>query len=289
MNKASFDKIDIIGDIHGHYAELCKLLEKLGYLFEGNKLIHPENRKLGFVGDFINRGPQSVEVLNLVKSLHEEGTAVAVLGNHEFRLIQDAVAGRKVPSEYEPFLPWLRTLPLFIEMETTRMVHAVWHFSSINLLEGKKVSDDAFIQETMEKKSPYRKAVSRILSGIKINIPRNLKLIDRFGVERSKGRLKWWMDLKGKPYAECFMSPMKPDIFDLGPSEDELAELEPYGKSEKPVFIGHYCLPPYVPKLSGQVVCLDGCVTCDRILWGYRHQGTQRLDASQLVQAMCEE
>ena len=169
------------------------------------------------------------------------------------------------------------------------MVHAVWHFSSINLLEGKKVSDDAFIQETMEKKSPYRKAVSRILSGIKINIPRNLKLIDRFEVERSKGRLKWWMDLKGKPYAECFMSPMKPDIFDLGPSEDELAELEPYGKSEKPVFIGHYCLPQYVPKLSGQVVCLDGCVTCDRILWGYRHQGTQRLDASQLVQAMCEE
>ena len=33
------------------------------------------------------------------------------------------------------------------------MVHAVWHFSSINLLEGKKVSDDAFIQETMEKES----------------------------------------------------------------------------------------------------------------------------------------
>ena len=39
MNKASFDKIDIIGDIHGHYEELCKLLEKLGYLFEGNKYI----------------------------------------------------------------------------------------------------------------------------------------------------------------------------------------------------------------------------------------------------------
>ena len=132
------EKIDIIGDIHGHYAELRKLLDNLGYSFKENSLFHQENRKLGFVGDFINRGPQSVEVLDLVKSLHEEGTAVAVLGNHEFRLIQDAVAGRKVPSEYEPFLPWLRTLPLFIEMETTRMVHAVWHFSSINLLEGKK-------------------------------------------------------------------------------------------------------------------------------------------------------
>ena len=141
----------------------------------------------------------------------------------------------------------------------------------------------------MEKKSPYRKAVSRILSGIKINIPRNLKLIDRFEVERSKGRLKWWMDLKGKPYAECFMSPMKPDIFDLGPSEDELAELEPYGKSEKPVFIGHYCLPPYVPKLSGQVVCLDGCVTCDKRLWGYRYEGEHIPETSNLIQVKLEE
>ena len=289
MSQPLQENIDIIGDIHGHHEELCKLLETLGYLFEGNKLFHPENRRIGFVGDFINRGPQSHEVLKLVKSLHEEGMAVAVLGNHEFRLIQNAVAGKKVPAEYESYIPWLRTLPLFIELETIRIVHAVWHFSSINLLEGKKVSDDAFIEETIQKKSPYRKAVSRILSGIKINIPRNLKLIDRFGVERSKGRLKWWMDLRGKPYAECFLSPMKPDILNQGPDIHELAELEPYGESEKPVFTGHYCLPPSVPKISGMVVCLDGCVTCDKKLWGYRYEGTQQISASKLVEAICEE
>ena len=288
MNQVIQEKIDIIGDIHGHYAELCKLLEKLGYQFQENRLFHPENRILGFVGDFINRGPQSVEVLSLVKSLHEEGKAVAVLGNHEFRLIQDSVAGKKIPSEYEPFISWLRTLPLFFEMETIRIVHAVWHFSSIDLLRGKEISDDEFIRKTMEKKSPYKKAVNRILSGIKINIPDDLKLIDRFGVERTKGRLKWWMDLRKKPYANCFLSPMKPDIFNCGPSLDDLSEIEPYGDTEKPVFTGHYCLPPYVPKISGKVACLDGCVTCDKILWGYRHHGTQQMDASQLVQADCK-
>ena len=69
MNQVSLEKIDVIGDIHGHHEQLCRLLEKLGYLSKGNILFHPENRKLGFVGDFINRGPQSVEVLKFVQAL----------------------------------------------------------------------------------------------------------------------------------------------------------------------------------------------------------------------------
>ena len=72
------EKIDIIGDVHGHYQQLIRLTEKMGYSV-AQKLHHPENRKLGFVGDFINRGPQSVEVLTLVKSLCESGDAIAVL------------------------------------------------------------------------------------------------------------------------------------------------------------------------------------------------------------------
>ena len=279
------EKIDIIGDIHGHYQQLIRLTEKMGYLMSQKKMHHPENRKLGFVGDFINRGPQSVEVLTLVKSLCESGDAIAVLGNHEFRLIQNSVEGKKVPAELEPFIPWLRTLPLFMELDTLRIVHAVWHFSSIELLDGKSVEEDAFIQETIVKKSPYKKAVSRILSGIKINIPEDLRLIDRFGIERSKARLKWWMDLSEKPYADCFLSPMKPDIFNRGPAIDELSDLEPYNAKDKPVFTGHYCLPPNLPKIFVNVVCLDGCVTCDKTLWGYRHQGTEKILASNLIEA----
>ncbi|MAH25581.1 MAG: hypothetical protein CMI19_01290 [Opitutae bacterium] len=279
------EKIDIIGDVHGHYQQLIRLTEKMGYSVGRKKLHHPENRKLGFVGDFINRGPQSVEVLTLVKSLCESGDAIAVLGNHEFRLIQNSVEGKKVPAEFEPFVPWLRSLPLFIELNTLRIVHAVWHFSSIELLDGKSVEEDAFIQETIVKKSPYKKAVSRILSGIKINIPEDLKLMDRFGIKRSKARLKWWMDLREKPYADCFLSPMKPDIFNRGPAIDELSDLELYNEKDKPVFTGHYCLPPNIPKVSGNVVCLDGCVTCDKTLWGYRHQGKDKISASNLIEA----
>ena len=63
--------------------------------------------------------------------------------------------------------PGYRTLPLFLELETMRIVHAVWHFSSINLLEGKEVSDDSFILETMEKKSPYKKAITRYFQALR--------------------------------------------------------------------------------------------------------------------------
>lgn len=277
--------IDLIGDIHGHYIELQKILKILGYSYKKDEINHPENRKLGFVGDFINRGPQSVEVLTLVKSLCESGKAVAVLGNHEFRLIQNWVAGKEIPQEYKAFIPWLRTLPLFLDLKTLRIVHAAWHFSSIELLRGKNVDNDSFILDTLEKKNSYKLAVDQILSGIKISIPKELKLKDRFGVERAKGRLKWWKDLRGKPYGQCFLSPMTPVIDDKGPTDEELSVLQPYPKDERPVFMGHYCLPPSVPKVNGQVVCLDGCVTCDKTLWGYRHNGAESVDASNLIKA----
>ena len=287
--KGSTQKIDLIGDIHGHYLELRLMLEKFGYSFQGLNLAHPENRKLAFVGDFINRGPQSVEVLKLVKSLQESGKAFVVLGNHEFKLVQNLVAGNSIPDEFIPFIAWLRTLPLFLELETLRIVHAAWHFSSIKILEQALVADDLFIKETFEKESMYKRASQSILSGIKTTIPKDLKLVDRFAIPRAKGRLKWWLDLRGKPYSECFFSPMFPKISDRGPIETEVSMLEPYTQQEKPVFIGHYCLPPNIPKIFGQVVCLDGCVTCDKRLWGYRYEGEHIPETSNLIQVKLEE
>jgi hypothetical protein len=277
-------QFDLIGDIHGHYDELCKLLEKLEYQRSGTAFEHTENRKLVFVGDFINRGPDSEKVLYLIQSMWESGKALAVVGNHEFRLVQNSVSGKNIPSELRVFLPWLRKLPLFLDMDSFRVVHAAWHFSSIKFLENQSIEDDNFVKKTLLKKNPYCLAVERILSGIKINIPKNLKLADRFGIVRSKGRLKWWLDLGGKSYADCFLSPMNPQIENRGPKSKELSGTERYSTNEKPVFIGHYCLPPNVPKVYEQVVCLDGCVTCDKRLWGYRYRGEKVPEARNLVE-----
>jgi protein phosphatase len=86
---------DIIGDIHGCYDELNLLLLKLGYnvtrVEESNddfgfKVIAPQNRKVIFLGDLVDRGPDSPSVLRLVMSMVNSGIAYCVPGNHDMKL-----------------------------------------------------------------------------------------------------------------------------------------------------------------------------------------------------------
>ncbi|MFJ6985967.1 MULTISPECIES: polynucleotide kinase-phosphatase [unclassified Streptomyces] len=70
---------DIVGDIHGCAAELEALLGKLGYV-DG---VHPEGRQAVFVGDLVDRGPDSPAVLRRVMGMVKAGHALCVPGNHE--------------------------------------------------------------------------------------------------------------------------------------------------------------------------------------------------------------
>ncbi|WP_030980191.1 polynucleotide kinase-phosphatase [Streptomyces sp. NRRL S-1824] len=82
---------DIIGDIHGCSSELESLLGKLGYV-DG---AHPEGRTAVFVGDLVDRGPDSPGVLRRVMSMVSAGNALCVPGNHENKLGR-YLKGRKV-------------------------------------------------------------------------------------------------------------------------------------------------------------------------------------------------
>ncbi|MCA9643085.1 MAG: AAA family ATPase, partial [Myxococcales bacterium] len=81
---------DIIGDVHGCYAELVQLLGKLGYeLSEGAmgfSVKSPVGRRLIFLGDLVDRGPASPQVLKLVMHLVGTGQALCVPGNHDVKL-----------------------------------------------------------------------------------------------------------------------------------------------------------------------------------------------------------
>ncbi|MCX4446270.1 polynucleotide kinase-phosphatase [Streptomyces sp. NPDC087866] len=82
---------DIIGDIHGCRSELDTLLGRLGYV-DG---AHPEGRTAVFVGDLVDRGPDSPGVLRRVMSMVADGNALCVPGNHENKLGR-YLKGRKV-------------------------------------------------------------------------------------------------------------------------------------------------------------------------------------------------
>ncbi len=87
---------DIIGDVHGCYDELEILLNQLGYIpGEQGVLHHPAGRKAVFVGDLVDRGPKTPEVLQLVMSMVSAGTGLCVIGNHDIKLMKK-LRGRDV-------------------------------------------------------------------------------------------------------------------------------------------------------------------------------------------------
>jgi len=78
--------IDIIGDIHGHADKLEELLLKLGYNNNHGTYSHP-NRKVLFLGDYIDRGPKIRETLQIVKAMVDSENAIAIMGNHEYNAV----------------------------------------------------------------------------------------------------------------------------------------------------------------------------------------------------------
>jgi hypothetical protein len=146
-----------------------------------------------------------------------------------------------------------------------------------------QVPHDEIIRKSCDKSSPERKAVDLILKGVKATLPTSPGLRDRFGEKRSKGRLRWWENLKGKPFSKALFSPMYGNAIEEFPKAEDIRQIEPYPTDEKPVFTGHYCLEPHIEKINGNIACLDGCVTCDKILWGYIHTGGYKLAKANLI------
>jgi len=121
--QAETGPFDIIGDVHGCYVELCELLEKLGYAVEEEAVLDARDlgvrvvrvdtegsniplstesdpaqngvplrstapRRVIFLGDLVDRGPASPQVLRLVMSMVRDGLALCVPGNHDIKLLR---------------------------------------------------------------------------------------------------------------------------------------------------------------------------------------------------------
>lgn len=114
-----------IGDIQGCFEALQHLLERVKF----NKA----SDRLWLVGDLVNRGPQSLEVLRFVRSLGER--AVTVLGNHDLHLVmqaegcgrrskEDTIAAVLAAPDRDELMAWLRACPLAYREGGHLMVHA---------------------------------------------------------------------------------------------------------------------------------------------------------------------
>ena len=92
---------DIIGDVHGCYPELVKLLGRLGYQVaaDGSTARHPDGRSAMFVGDLVDRGPDTPAVLRLVMGMTADGSGLSGRRNHEAKLVR-ALRGRDVTTSH---------------------------------------------------------------------------------------------------------------------------------------------------------------------------------------------
>ena len=150
---------DVIGDIHGSATKLEGLLDKLGYEVDAatGAYRHPQ-RTVIFVGDLIDRGREQLRVLEIAKAMADAGTAQLVMGNHEFNAIayatewparsgkflrprtekndhqHHAFLEQVTGPRYAQYISWFRSLPLWLELDGLRVVHACWHQPSMDIV-----------------------------------------------------------------------------------------------------------------------------------------------------------
>ncbi|HEX6570730.1 MAG TPA: metallophosphoesterase [Steroidobacteraceae bacterium] len=137
--------IDVVGDVHGESDALEDLLRALGYAGRGE---HPQARRLVFIGDLCDRGPDSPAVIRRVREMVAEGTAQCLLGNHELNALRGVrkeangwffeddhdrqrglyLGSRPVGDDAarREVLRFFASLPLVLERPDLRLVHACW-------------------------------------------------------------------------------------------------------------------------------------------------------------------
>ena len=289
---------DIIGDIHGHGTALLKLLNHLGYTDSRSGFQHPV-RKVIFLGDFIDRGEHLEEhklVLDTVMKMVTAGHALAVMGNHEFNALayHTQHEGRYLrahteknthqhqaflnefendPESKQRVLEFFYDLPLWLELDGLRVIHACWDEEHIATLRhvspDLRISPDLLIRASTEGTIEYQ-AIETLLKGVEIELPNGVTFPDKDKHPRSAIRVQWW-----NQQATCLGDMALPFDVDIGAAAEEPVptDIPRYDDSERPCFIGHYWLHGTPAPLSPNVACLDYSVAKNGKLVAYRWSG----------------
>jgi len=294
--------IDLIGDVHGYADELEELLLKLGYSKKDDYYSHPNpDRTVLFVGDYIDRGPKIRETLKIVKQMVDHGSAIALMGNHEYNALtfnfEDPEGGhlrkhsiknilqhyetlyqfrntKEFPDgekEFAAYLEWFKTLPLFYETKTFRAVHACWDYKSIEYLK-KHLSDhrltDDLICQSVKKGTALHEAIENTLKGKEIKLPGGQSFKDKDENKRTEMRYKWWEDPSEMTYEKISFHPLEglpKTAIDLSLLKDKSY----YKKDDKAIFFGHYWLNGKPSLYKNNICCLDYSIAKDGILAAY--------------------
>jgi len=298
--------IDIIGDIHGHELELRAMLEKLGYREKDEVFSHPAGRKALFLGDFIDRGPRILEVLQIVRRMVEAETALAIMGNHELNALRYHTKGRdgaplrdhsdsnthqhqktldQIPAkQMDDWLEWFAGLPLWLELGGLRAVHACWDDAALAELRGIELLDRAVLEKYSRKGTAEYDIISTIMNGPEGVFPDGHVHTTADGKTRADFRVRWWEDLRGKTCREAIF-PANPETPSCMPAF--MPSTIPYPETACPVFFGHYAIAhePLPSPVTCNVACVDYGIGKGGYLAAYRWDGEAKLEPGNFITA----
>ena len=304
---------DLIGDVHGCAHTLADLLDLLGYRRHGGVWRHPW-RQVIFLGDIIDRGPRIREALHLVHDMVDAGQAYCAMGNHEFNALgwhtpapqesgktfvrdhtpryemllrQTFEQFERHGDEWKEFLGWFMELPLFMESERFRVVHACWDNRVIDQLrlrlsEGRL--DAEFLRDAAFSQGFAAKSLDRLLRGTDMPLPAGLTLTSAEGFTRNFFRTKFWEE-NPETYGDVVFQPdgLPERAARLPLSESQKSRLFLYGPDDPLLFVGHYWRSGMPAPIRPNLACLDYSAVKYGKLVAYRLDQETRLDPAKFV------
>lgn len=283
MNQA----YDLIGDVHGCARSLERLLIKMDYQHRQGCYRH-SNRKVIFVGDIVDRGPRIRESLHIVKNMVDHGQAEIVLGNHEYNAMCYCTEGRKgsghqylrehdarhhrliretleqfenYSQEWKDFLTWFHEIPLFIEKDRFRVVHACWDNDAITrfkVLAPSHCVDVNMLHDSITSDSFVGGVIDKLTRGTALELPNGETILGKDGLARNMFRTKFWSN-EPQTYDDVVFQPdpLPLDMAKRNLSAIERQKLIHYSPSELPVFVGHYWMSSEPAPITENIACLD--------------------------------
>jgi Calcineurin-like phosphoesterase len=285
---------DVIGDVHGYADKLVGLLVELGYSPSDGVWSHPQRTAI-FIGDLIDRGPHQRRTVDLVRAMVDACKAKIVLGNHEFNAIAWATRNPEVPHEYlrprfgdlgrknrhqhkeflaevgedsslhRTYIDWFRSIPVWLELDGLRIIHACWDTAAMNVVERWLSNDrsvtNALMIEGSRRGSAEYKAIEILLKGPEIQLPDGYAYLDKDKQKRSEARLRWWDGTattlrRAAEIPSHSKTPEGTDFPDLPDTPIGTGVVTPY-TDDIPVLYGHYWRSGELLVDSDVTACVD--------------------------------
>lgn len=304
---------DLIGDVHGCARSLERLLDRLGYRRQAGIWRHPRRMAL-FLGDIIDRGPRVREALHTVYAMVEAGQALCIMGNHEYNALgwhTEAPPGsgrhyvrehsarhehllrqtfrqfEQHPHDWRDFLSWFQQLPLFIDAERFRLVHACWDTGLITPLRQRFADgrvDREFVMESAVPGSFANRVFERLLRGTDMRLPLGLTLTSEEGYPRAHFRTKFWEE-DPQTYGDVVFQPdaLPAEAASMPLPAGEKDRLLQYGADEPMLFVGHYWRRGHPAPIRANLACLDYSAVMYGKLVAYRLDDEAQIDPHKFV------